>query len=229
MEQLHLFLAGPGFIISLAIFAGGMVFRLFRYFSGLDWRLDRVAYKPGLVVGLKGGLYSIVKWLIPFGTRGWRANPFFALCFFFFHTGVIIVPLFLLGHNEIVKMRLGWNLPSLPQDVSDFLTMAAVIGGLFLLIRRLLLPEVRILSTWGDYGVLLIALAPLITGLVNRLHGGESEVWLLCHIASAELLLVLAPFTRLAHIVLYFASRWQIGADFGIKRGGRNRGPYFPW
>ena len=41
--------------------------------------------------------------------------------------------------------------------------------------------------------------------------------------------LILAPFTKLSHIVLYFMSRGQLGMDFAIKRGGATRGPVFPW
>lgn len=229
MEQLHAFLAGPAFIASLVVSAGGMILRLVLYFRGLDWRLDRVAYKPGLAMGLKGGLYSIFVWLMPFGTRGWRLHPFFTFCSFLFHAGLIVVPLFLLGHNEILRMRLGCSLSSMPQPVSDTLTVAALAAGGFLLLRRLVLPQVRLLSSWQDYGVLILSLSPLVTGFLNRLYGDTSEWWLICHIAAVDLLLLLAPFTRLSHVVLYFATRWQIGADYSIKRGGRNRGPYFPW
>ena len=70
---------------------------------------------------------------------------------------------------------------------------------------------------------------PFVTGFATRLHTELYDFWLLCHIISGELLLILAPFTRLSHMVLYFASRWQLGADYAIKRGGRARGPCFPW
>ena len=49
------------------------------------------------------------------------------------------------------------------------------------------------------------------------------------HIFAAELVLILAPFTKLSHIVLYFMSRGQLGMDYAIKRGGASRGPAFPW
>ncbi len=32
--------------------------------------------------------------------------------------------------------------------------------------------------------------------------------------------LVAIPFTKLSHVFLFFASRAQLGMDFGIKRGG---------
>lgn len=70
---------------------------------------------------------------------------------------------------------------------------------------------------------------PFITGLIARMHTDSYDFWMILHIITGELMLLLAPFTKLSHIVLYFASRWQIGADYSIKRGGHRRGPCFPW
>jgi len=40
--------------------------------------------------------------------------------------------------------------------------------------------------------------------------------------------LIAIPFTKLSHIVLFFASRAQIGMDYGIKRGGM-KGKSMAW
>ncbi len=229
MAQLYDILTGPGLAISLAIFFGGLIFRLVWYFMGLDWRLERVAYKPWMSQGMKGGVHSAVKWLLPFGTTGWRAQPFFAVCFFLFHFGAVLVPIFLIGHNEILQERFGFSFPAMSQLLADILVVCTVIGAAFILLRRIALSEVRILTTWYDYFILALATVPFITGFVARLHVGDYDFWLICHILSGELMLILAPFTKLSHIALYFASRWQIGADYAIKRGGHRRGPCFPW
>ena len=47
------------------------------------------------------------------------------------------------------------------------------------------------------------------------------------HVLSGELLLILIPATKLWHVVGFFLSRGQIGADFGIKRGYKGKG--FAW
>ena len=49
------------------------------------------------------------------------------------------------------------------------------------------------------------------------------------HMFSGELILILAPFTKLSHMALFFASRAQLGIDYAVKRGGASRGPAFPW
>ena len=229
MAQLYDILTGPGLAISLAVFFGGLIFRFVWYFKGLDWRLERVAYKPHMAMGMKGGLYSAYKWLVPFGTFGWRSQAFFTLCFFLFHIGAVLVPIFLIGHNVVLQERFGFSFPTLPQRLADILAVATIIAAVFIVLRRIALAEVRILTTWYDYFILALATVPFITGFIARMHVGSYDFWLLCHIISGELMLLLAPFTKLSHITLYFASRWQIGADYSIKRGGHRRGPCFPW
>lgn len=229
MADIYSFLTGPGLVISLGVFFVGLAVRLVLYFKGLDWRLERVAYKPWLSQGMKGGIHSAFKWLIPFGTYGWRAQPFFAVCFFLFHFGAVLVPIFLIGHNVVLEENFGFSFPTMPQTLADILVVATIIGAVLITLRRIALTEVRILTTWYDYFILALATLPFITGFIARLHVGNYDFWLLCHIITGELMLILAPFTKLSHIALYFASRWQIGADYAIKRGGHSRGPCFPW
>ena len=227
--MIYNFLTGPMLFISLVVFFGGLIYRLVMYFKGLDWRLERVAYKPHMSEGMKGGLHSAYKWLVPFGTFGWRAQPFFTICFFLFHIGAVLVPIFLIGHNIVLKETFGFSFPAMPQILADVLAVATIIGAIFITLRRIALAEVRILTTSYDYFILALATLPFITGFIARLHVGSYDFWLTCHILTGELMLILAPFTKLSHIVLYFGSRWQLGADYSIKRGGHRRGPCFPW
>jgi nitrate reductase gamma subunit len=223
------FLSGPGLVLSLAVFFCGLAWRVIWYLRGLDWQLDRVAYKPHLKRGLLGALDSIVRWLLPFGTRSWRQAPVFSAAFFLFHGGAVLVPLFLAGHGVLLHESVGFSLPSMPQKLADTLTAGALMGAALLLARRLALTEVRILSARSDYAVWALAAAPLLTGFLACMRAPGYEFWLLLHMFSGELLLVLAPFTKLSHIVLFFLSRGQLGMDYSIKRGGEWRGPCFPW
>ncbi len=217
---MYAFLTGAGFWFSLMVFFVGCLIRVVLYFKGLDWQLDRVAYKAYPAQGLKGALRSIYKWLMPFGTYGWRRQPVMTVLFFSFHAGAILVPLFLLAHQTFLEDKIGFSVLSLPVPVADFLTWVVVVSAAFIVLRRLALPEVRILTTWADYLILLVSVAPFITGLIARYELGNYDFWLTTHILSGEIFLILVPFTKLSHIVLFFASRAQLGMDFGIKRGG---------
>ncbi len=208
------------FWLSLCICLIGMIVRFVLYFKGLSWQLDRVAYKAYPVQGFKGAMNSILKWLIPFGTYGWRKQPFMTVIFFGFHTGAILVPLFLPAHNLFLKEKIGISLITLNPVFADILTWSVIVSAFFLILRRISLPEVRILTTAYDYFILLLSMAPFITGLIARYEIGSYSFWLTAHILCGEALLIAIPFTKRSHIVLFFASRAQLGMDYAIKRGG---------
>ena len=219
------FITGPLFWLSICVFIIGMGVRFVMYFKGLHWQLDRVAYGAFPMQGLKGAWRSIYRWLLPFGTQSWRKQPFMTVIFFGFHIGAVLVPLFLLAHNVFLKEKIGFSLVTLNPTVADILTWAVVVSAVFLALRRVALPEVRILTTPYDYFILLVSVAPFVTGLLARYEVGNYAYWLILHILCGEALLILAPFTKLSHIVLFFASRAQLGMDYGIKRGGlKNKG-----
>ncbi|MCG8688007.1 MAG: hypothetical protein MI892_24245 [Desulfobacterales bacterium] len=225
---MHEFLTGPLFWIALTICVVGSLVRFVLYFKGLSWQLDRVAYKVHLQAGLKGAAWSIYKWLIPFGTKGWQTQPFITLAFFGFHLGAILVPLFLTGHALFMEAKLGFHFFTLSAWLGDFLSWTAVVAGTFLLLRRLVLPEVRILTDLKDYLILLISMAPFVTGLLCRYQVGDYGFWLNMHILCGEIVLIAIPFTKLSHVFLFFASRAQLGMDYGIKRGGM-KGTKMAW
>ncbi len=217
---MYVFLTGFMFWLSLTVFCLGVIVRTFLYWKGLSWSLDRVAYRAYPLAGFQGALNSVWKWLLPFGTQGWRKQPLMTVFFFGFHIGAIAVPLFLLAHNLILQEKLGFSLATLDQSAADVLTWIVLICALFLVLRRIALPEVRILTTWYDYLILALAVAPFLTGLLARYELGGSSFWLPAHILSGEILLMAIPFTKLSHAFLFFASRAQLGMDYGIKRGG---------
>ncbi|MEG1609769.1 MAG: respiratory nitrate reductase subunit gamma [Bilophila sp.] len=226
---MYSFLTGPMLWLATLVFVLGLGWRAVHYVKGLDWRLERVAYGPGRKIGLKGAVTSVLQWLVPFGTHSWRKQPYFTIAFFLFHIGLVLVPLFLAGHMVIMQERFGFSLPTLPMGVSDTLTVLAIIGGIMMVLRRIALPEVRFITDKADWFVLCLTLFVLVAGFLARMQAFGYEDWLLWHIFAAELVLVLAPFTKLSHIVLYFLSRGQLGMDFAIKRGGASRGPAYPW
>ncbi len=221
------FLTGPAFVISLLVFVVGMIARVVLYINGLDWRLERVAYKPNMARGLRGAFSSIVAWLIPGGTQGWRQQPLMMAGFFLLHIGAILLPFFLVGHTVLLESATGISLPSLPMGFADILTFAAL-GGLGILVyRRVAVPEARKLTGFKEWMVLVLTILPFVSGLMARLS--PSDMWTLIHLISGNVFLIVAPFTKLSHIVLFFMSRGQVGMDFAIKRGGATRGPVFPW
>jgi len=211
---MHEFLTGIFFWIAVSVCIVGMAVRFVRYFLGLDWQLDRVAYRAHTAAGIKGAVR--------------RTQPVMTAAFFGFHISAVTVPLFLAGHNLFLENKVGVSLVTLGPAMADFLSWLAVGCGAFLILRRVVLPEVRILTTWNDYFIWFIALAPFVTGLAARYQAGPYGFWLNLHIFCGELLLIAIPFTKMSHVFLFFASRAQLGMDFGIKRGGM-KGTKMAW
>lgn len=214
------FVTGPLAWLSFSIFFIGILVRTVLYIKGLDWKLDRVTYTVNVSYGIRWALKSILFWMIPFGSRSWRKKPVFTILVFTFHIGLLVTPVFLLGHNLLLQERWGFRFFTISETTADILTIAVLVSGLLILIRRFALPEVRILTTAYDVLLLAIAVAPFATGLMARLQVGHYQSWLIAHILCGEIWLVAIPFTKLSHIILFFLSRAQIGMDYGIKRGG---------
>ncbi|MEZ4579336.1 MAG: hypothetical protein R2875_15395 [Desulfobacterales bacterium] len=142
------------------------------------------------------------------------------LLFFIFHIGAIGIPLFLFAHNMVLSETFGFSFFSINQTVADIMSWGVVVSAALLAIRRLVLREVRILTTFYDYLILFLSAAPFITGLICRYEIGNYSFFIILHILFGEILLIAIPFTKLSHILLFFLSRAQLGMDFGIKRGG---------
>jgi nitrate reductase gamma subunit len=217
---MYQFVTGPLAWIAFAVFFVGIITRAVLYIRGLNWQMDRVAYRPHMRHGIRGALRSIVYWLLPYGTQSWRNNPFFTMLVFLLHIGLLLTPLFLLGHNVLLQERWGFSLPTISESTADLLTILVIVTAVFLVLRRIALTEVRLITDAYDYLVIAIAVAPFITGLIAHHQVGNYQFWLILHILCGELLLVAIPFTKLSHFILFFMSRAQLGMDYGIKRGG---------
>ncbi len=219
------FVTGPLVWLAFGIFFIGLIVRAVWYIRGLDWKLDRVTYSVNTSYGIRGALRSILFWLFPYGTRSWRNNPWFTLWVFLMHIGLLLTPIFLLGHSVLMRERLGFSFWSLPEETADVLTILVIVAVIFLVLRRIALPEVRLITTAYDYLLLAVAAAPFVTGYIAYHGTPHYAFWIIAHVLCGEIFLVAIPCTKLSHFILFFLSRAQLGMDYGIKRGGmKNKG-----
>ncbi len=216
MNELYELLTGPALWAAFIVFIGGLIVRL-TYLYSLSKERDRPLHNH---VDLKWGFRSIIHWLIPLGSVGLRSQPVFGIAVFLFHVCLLGVPLFLLAHNMLWDEAFGLSLPSLPDSIADVLTVIFVVAALVLLARRIIRAEVRFLSTAWDYSLLMLTSAPFVTGFLAYHQIGPYKPMLILHILFAEILLIIIPFSKLAHIVLFFFSRASFGFEMG-RRGAR--------
>jgi nitrate reductase gamma subunit len=142
-----------------------------------------------------------------------------------FHVGAILVPIFLPDHVALWEGFLGVGLPSIGRSLADALTLVTI-GCLAVLFGyRLLIPRSRALSRTSDYVILLLIAAPFVSGYLAAHPGLNPLPWrsmMLVHVLGAEALLVAVPFTKLAHVVLFFFDRlslihWQLRPGAGDR------------
>lgn len=214
------FVSGPLASLAFIVFFVGIIARTVMYIRGLSWQMDRVAYREHMSYGIKGAARSIIYWMLPYGTQSWRNNPFFTILVFVLHIGLLFTPIFLLAHNILIEASWGFSFPTISETTADILTIATILAVVFLVLRRIALPEVRIITTAYDYLMLAIAVAPFVTGILARYQVGNYDFWIILHILCGEIFLVAIPLTKLSHFILFFMSRAQLGMDYGIKRGG---------
>jgi nitrate reductase gamma subunit len=148
-------------------------------------------------------------------------HPVMAIVSAVFHLCLFAVPVLTHAHNELLRQSWGISFFSLPDRLIDIMTVIVLVGALFFLMRRLVIPRVRAVSSASDYIVLLIAAAPFLTGFMAYHHWGDPRAMTTMHVLSGELLLVAIPFTKLGHMVFFFVARIFFGSEFSLWRGRR--------
>lgn len=145
-------------------------------------------------------------------TRSYKSSllgryPVTSLISLVFHLILLFLPLFVKGHNIILDTSWEISLPVLPDDFADNLTMICLCCGLFFLLRRLLTPRVRAISSPGDYLIIILVILPFLTGFMAYHRLLPYDAMLNLHIITGQLMLVAMPFTRLVHMIAFFAVR----------------------
>ena len=215
---MYTFLAGPALWAALITFLGGLVFRIARLYQ-LSRKKDHVFYNHTSFVW---GLKSVIYWILPWGSSSMRQQPIFTFVVFVFHITLLAVPLFLNAHNILWDESWGIRMWSLPDTLSDLMTVILLVSIIFLVIRRLVRSEVRILTEAWDYVLLGLTALPFLTGFLAYHQIGPYEMMMILHLLTAEIILILIPFTKLAHMILFFFTRAFIGFEMGGRRGARS-------
>jgi nitrate reductase gamma subunit len=154
-----------------------------------------------------------------------------------FHVGLILVPVFYLGHIRLWREGLGFGWPAMGSSWADGLTVVTVVTGLLLLVARGWSPASRSLSRLQDWALPALIAAEFVTGYLLA-HPGTTRIGLpsllLVHVWVGDALLLLTPFSKIVHCVMLPFSRlvsemgWRfipgVGGDV-IKTIGKERTP----
>jgi nitrate reductase gamma subunit len=204
---------GPLFSIAVAIFAVGLLIRLAEIFA-----LGRAKnYAEPRANAVVPGLKTMYRRFNP-DPGTFKRAPFDVVVGTLWHVGFVVALLLFIPHIELIKSTIGIGWPGLPNPVIDAVTAITLLGLIAVLIHRLTHPVKRFLSTKEDYLIWAVTFLLVLTGYLayHRLIN-PYPLALGLHILSAELFLIVLPFTKLTHIFTAFVARYYNGAIFGRK------------
>ena len=208
---------GPLVWIAFLVFFGGCIYKLREMYT---LAVSEKSVLP--VMSLKFGARSLFHWLVPFNSKNMRMHPVMTVVTFAFHSCLIITPLFAMGHAVSWHESWGISWYALPAAVTDVMTAIVIGACIFFALRRIVLPEVRNVTFGSDWLILLVVVAPFVTGLLAHLQVLPYEMMLTLHVATGALWLIVIPFTRLSHMLWFVFTRAFMGSDFGAVRNARD-------
>ena len=214
------FIRGQLISIAFVVFVLGLIFHFIQFF-----RLTRKkewAYPP---LEIKSQKKTAGQWvtscLASLNGTLWETDSLMTIMTSVFHVFLIGVPLLLVGHNILLGQSWGLSLWSLPESITDVSTVLVLVCAAFFLGRRLFLSRVRAITTAYDYLVLLIAIAPFLTGYFAYHQWFDYHTVMTIHILSGVAMLIMIPFTKLGHMLFFFLYRFLIGSEYSFARGAR--------
>jgi len=205
------FVQGPLITIAFIVFILGLLFQLIQFFRltrKKEW--GRPPLPQEIKPEKKTAKTIIASCLASLNGTLWKTDPALTVVTSVFHVLLIITPLFLLGHNILLNQSCGWGLFSLPESLSDRLTLIILCCGAYFGGRRLFLARVRAITSLYDYVVLF--------AYRQWFH---YETVMMLHILSGNIMLITIPFTKLGHMLFFFLYRFFLGGEYGFLRGSR--------
>jgi nitrate reductase gamma subunit len=206
------FARGPGLQLALVIFSLGVAWRLVGTFLLLRNR-DLAQPKGGSTA--RAGVRAMIMRSIPPHELE-KKITFQHVTGYAWHLGFFAVLLFFGPHVPFFEQFLGFGWPCLPNTavmVLGAFTLAVLVA---LLVRRMIHPVLKQISTFDDYLSVVLVILPLVTGFLSYSHaqgvGMRYETLLAVHLLSVEALLAWFPFGKLMHLFYAFPSRYQVGA-----------------
>jgi len=199
---------GTGLDIAVGIFLLGVLWRLIEIYT-LGRKKDLAA--PRHAAGASGLHTMFRRSLSPPGML--KRAPVSYIGGYIFHIGLAIIVFLGTPHILLIAGLTGLSWPGLPTQFIDLVTVVTMAAMVVMLVDRINKPAKRFLSTFEDWFAWAVTFLPVLTGWLAVQHLLLPYTLMLAlHILSAEILLVVLPFTKLFHVFTLFGSRWYNGS-----------------
>jgi nitrate reductase gamma subunit len=111
---------------------------------------------------------------------------------------------------------------TLPDSLSKVMTIIVILGGIAFVVRRIGNPTVRLVTSAGDFVLVVLVLAPFVTGLMAYYQVFDYNVIITVHQWAGAVWLAMIPFTRVVHMLYFPLTRAYMGSEFGFVRNARD-------
>ncbi len=194
-------------IVALSWLALAYLFKVYQILHR-PWPREAAPLKGSQGIGV---IYSYSWLFFPWSMESTRRHPWRWVEFAVYHAGA--------GAAILATFTIPFTPSVMTQNVS--LTMAVLVAGAFLmgglkLRRRMMSPDLRLVSTPDDYFSLagvevffLFTFMALVTGLPG---------WMKAYFITTAVFLFYVPFSKISHYVQWFFARAFFGLRFG-RRG----------
>jgi hypothetical protein len=213
------FARGPLLRVSFGILVLGLIYRF------------AVAVVQVVTAWRRAGDRQLPTAAIASATLGWlfpkrllRARPLYSFASFSFHVGIILVPLFLVGHVVLLEGYLPRAWPRLDPLLADVLALVSIVALGAVMLGRTISNTALALNKTQDLAVLVVLFLLVLSGFLAShpmLSPLGARTMLLAHMLFGNLALILTPTTKIVHCVLYpltqlvFELGWHFPAETG--------------
>ncbi len=210
METILEFAKGPLFRLTFLI----MILGLLRHVLLIIFEMRRNLKKAASPVKPFSASFSTLtkstfEWLVPI--RHIKNRKTYSIISIIFHAGLIIIPIFLFAHIQLLRGGLGIGWLAIDQKFLDIFTIITIICGFLLFAGRVGNKDSRYISRPQDYLMTLLLVIPFISGFLAmhiHLFPFSYNLMMLIHILSAELIFVLMPASKITHCILFPFARY---------------------
>jgi hypothetical protein len=163
-----------------------------------------------------GAILSLTNVLRPWDMESTSKNLFFYAEFVIFHIAVVLT----IGSTFFIPLTTGLMTPLVTKVIMVFMGLAFLIG-IRRIIRRLTVPEIKIITTFDDMFAINLMTAFFAVGFITMwqwLDAGAKPInttmmWIF--FLMTTFFLIYVPFSKISHYVLYPFGRVNFGFIFG--------------
>jgi len=242
MHQIYQFVGGPLVWFSFIVFFAGTIHQIHRFFAEYSEQKATPEYcppgfkkQPPIGWFSKGAIQTRFKMLTDWfskenrtrnialfrATNVFGIHPVTSWTTLIFHVCLVIAPFYVLAHNLLLEEALGISFFSWSEAFIDGMTTVLLVCGAYFLYRRLFVRRVRAITTIYDYVMLLIAIAPFLTGFLAYHQIYDYQTMVILHILAGELMLIAIPYTKFAHMIYFFLQRFFVASEYSFGKGDR--------